>query len=101
MTPGLRRGAIVSAVVHILLAVLLLVGITIRLPRNTPEVSVELASIPGPPTVATQAEKAGKTPAHQVAPKPVPKPPAKQQPKPKQPHVAPPPPPTPPPPPPP
>lgn len=99
MTPGLKKGTIVSAVVHIAVALLLIFGITLHLPRNHPPLTVELAGIAGPPQVATQADKAGKTPAHQVAPEPTPKPPAKEQPKPDKPHVAPPPPPPPPPPP--
>jgi hypothetical protein len=100
MNPLLKRGAAVSALVHGLLLVTLLIGLPMQTPAPPPETDIEMAFVPSASQATAQSARAPQptpTPAPAPAPTPVQAPPAVQPPEPR-PTVAPPPPPPPPPP---
>jgi outer membrane biosynthesis protein TonB len=96
MPPALRRGAIGSALLHLLILALLLVGIPFSHPPEPPPEQTVAMVFDGTATSSMQAPEAAQTPAPSNAPAAPPAPPVTQPPKP-QPVEAPPPPPPPPP----
>ena len=103
MSPLLKRSAIVSAILHVVVIAAVLLGFDVRLtPDEPPPMEVELAMDTTQPGPAQEAPKASApspmpAPAQQVVPQVTPEPPAPEPPKPQP--VQPPPPPPPPPPP--
>ena len=96
MSPGLRRGAIISLAAHIVVVVLLLVGLpSARSPEEPEETAVSMV-FAGTAEKSVQAPAPAPVPAPATAPDVTPAPKAQQPPKP-QPIEAPPPPPPPPP----
>ncbi len=98
MSPGLKRGATASAILHAALIVALLVGLPHPTPPDQPpEAEVEMAFVPGPPQKVMKADQQSETPAAKITPTPVQAPPADEKPLPTPPEPPPPPPPPPPP----
>ena len=88
MSPLLKRGAIVSGVVHAAVLAGLLLGLTLRLPEEPEQpVTVELAEVPGDPSEAPMKHAIeSPTPATVQAAEVKPEPPAPEPPKPEPPQ---------------
>ncbi|MBV9811735.1 MAG: hypothetical protein JO326_03230, partial [Acetobacteraceae bacterium] len=80
----LRRGALISAGLHLAIIAALVIGITSSpAPDDAPQtVDVELADAPGPVQQAMLADQPGPVPAPDVKPTPTPAPMATEEPKP-------------------
>ncbi len=96
MNSGLTRGASASAILHILLAAVLLVGLPSTPPKEAEQtVDVELATAPGPPQKAMKSDLSGPVAAPSRSEKTVQEQPSPEPPKDQPPEPPPPPPPPP------
>lgn len=82
MSPGLRRGALISAAIHIVIIVMLLIGIPFISPPEVPQETTVAMVFDGDAAKSMQAPAPAPVPAPAPAPTPTPTPQAEQPPKP-------------------